>query len=70
MVGTLTYQHRSPDVRGVTPTLARRTKLAAASNPLTPAQNQLGGVAHAALRRALLAMTREPRAPDSAVCLC
>ena len=34
MVGILTCQHRSPDVQGVTHTLARRTKLAAASNPL------------------------------------
>ena len=48
MVGTMTCQPPSPDVQGrVTHTLARRTKLAAASsNPLTPAaQNQLvGGV--------------------------
>ena len=34
MVGILTCQHRSPDVQGVTHTLSRRTKLAAASNPL------------------------------------
>jgi len=51
MVATLTCQHRLPHVRGVTYTWARRTKPAEALNPLTPAQNQLGGVAHAALRR-------------------
>ena len=49
MVGAWTCQHRSPDVQGPTCTLACSTNLAESSNPLTPAQNQLGGVAHAAL---------------------
>jgi len=38
MIGTPTCQKRSSHVRGATHTLARRIKLAAASNPLTQAR--------------------------------
>ena len=51
MVRILTCQHRSLYVQKVTHTLAYLLRLAEAPNPLPQARNQVGGVAHAALRR-------------------